>query len=63
MVKDVGCQGEKRAKGRFGLGVGLGGAGDELIAEELVGVREVVRAEEDGGLRLRSVLPVSKGSN
>lgn len=62
MVEDVGCQGEKGTKRGFGLGV-LRGAGHELIAEELVGVCEVVRAQEDGGLGLRSVLPVSRCSS
>lgn len=63
MVEDVGCQGEKGTKRKFGLGVAFRGAGHELIAEELVGVCEVVRAQEDGGLRLRSVLPVGKCSS
>lgn len=60
MVEDVGCQGEKSTKRGFSLGVALRGEGHELITEELVGVCEVVRSQEDGGLRLRPVLPVSK---
>lgn len=44
MVEDIGCKGEKGAKGAFGLGVGLRRAGHELIAEELIGVGEIVRA-------------------
>lgn len=63
MVEDVRCQGEKGTKRGFGLGVALRGDGHKLIAEELVGVCEVVRAQEDGGLGLRSVVPVSKFSN
>lgn len=59
VVEDIGCEGEKGAKRGFGLGVGLRGAGHELIAEELIGVCEIVRAQEYGGLRLRSFLPVS----
>lgn len=59
MVEDIGCEGEKGAKRGFGLGVGLRGAGHELIAEELIGVCEIVRAQEYGGLGLRSFLPVS----
>lgn len=60
MVEDIGCEGEKGAKGGFDLGVGLRGAGHELVAEELISVCEIVRAQEYGGFRLRSVLPVSK---
>lgn len=63
MVEDVGCQGEKGTKRGFGLEVALRGAGHELIAEELIGVCEVVRAQEDGGLGLRPVLPVGKYSS
>lgn len=63
MVEDVGCQGEKGTKRGFGLGVALRGAGHELIAEEFIGICEVVRAQEDGGLGLRSVLPVSMYSS
>ena len=59
MVEDIGCEGEEGAKRGFGLGVGLRGAGHELIAEELIGVREIIRAQEYGGLRLRSFLLVS----
>lgn len=56
MVEDVGCQGQEGTKRGFGLGVALRGAGHELIAEELISVCEVVHAQEDGGLGLRSVL-------
>lgn len=60
MVEDIGREGEKSAKGGFGLGVCLRGAGHELIAEELVGIGEIVRAQKYGGLRLRSLPLVSK---
>ena len=49
VLKEVGGQGEER--GEWALFVVLfGGGADEMVAEELVGVDEVVGGEEDGCL-------------
>ena len=41
MVEDVRSQGKESAEGRFVVFV-FGGAGDEVVAEEFVGVGKVV---------------------
>ena len=53
MLEEVRSQGEEAGKGGFYMLL-FGCEGDEDVAEELVGMGEVVSGEQDGSFRARS---------